>query len=212
MIRTQNTAINASSMADIAFLLLIFFMVTTTMEEEIGIQSILPTIDSKEESHRSDINTLEISINGSGQILIEKAISSKTEIKSAVRLFFSGDQGQPELISFEEKSLKSKLEGDQGTSLDKWRLKTAQLMGGEYQTLPEDAIIAIETNSEVAYKDYIFVQDEIRKSIMELRREWCSRNFNRPYESLNPRNADDKAILRAARLIYPIRIQDVNFV
>ncbi len=66
--------INAGSMADIAFLLLIFFLVTTTMDNDIGILKRLPKKEINQQIiDINERNVLEISINPNNQILIENS-------------------------------------------------------------------------------------------------------------------------------------------
>src|SRR6056300_638313 len=67
--------VNAGSMADIAFLLLIFFLVTTTIETDAGLDRMLPPIEPPD----TDVvikqkNIFTVSINKSGQLLVEEEL------------------------------------------------------------------------------------------------------------------------------------------
>ena len=86
MARRKLQEINAGSMADIAFLLLIFFLVTTTMESMYGISRKLPPPpDPKQEIPPvKERNLLEILINRNDQLMIEEHPAKFTEIKTEV--------------------------------------------------------------------------------------------------------------------------------
>lgn len=97
--RRNNEPINAGSMADIAFLLLIFFLVTTTIIEDQGIYVKLPpwddeiiTIDIKES------NVLSVNINGNNQLLVEGEMTQIDRLKELTKLFITnpnGDENKP---------------------------------------------------------------------------------------------------------------------
>ena len=74
MARRENSEINAGSMADIAFLLLIFFLVTTTMDVDSGISRKLPEKtppDQQNDVIVKEKNVFDIVVNRNNQILIE---------------------------------------------------------------------------------------------------------------------------------------------
>lgn len=213
MIRTTSPKINASSMADIAFLLLIFFLVTTTMEEEIGIKSILPPADTHQESRRSDIYSLEIKLNAQGNLLIENNMSSWTEIRGYVNEFYSPASNRSE--NYTSALCKEKLAQAELDEREKnqwmWRLQACELNGGSFWELKEKSQILIESSPSVSFETYIALQDSLHSAIKDLRRAWCLENGLKPYDKLNPGKKDDRRIIRTLRLMYPIRIQDVNF-
>ena len=70
--RRESPAVNAGSMADIAFLLLIFFLVTTTIQEDKGVLVRLPVWDDKPiETQMDQENVLTVIVNSSDRLLIE---------------------------------------------------------------------------------------------------------------------------------------------
>ncbi|HIN19273.1 MAG TPA: biopolymer transporter ExbD [Candidatus Marinimicrobia bacterium] len=72
MIKKQRRPIeevNSSSMADIAFLLLVFFLVTTTISMDKGISLVLPSEGNELEVNRKNI--VNILINESGKVLLD---------------------------------------------------------------------------------------------------------------------------------------------
>ncbi len=69
--RRKNNGVNAGSMADIAFLLLIFFLVATTIAQEKGLKVILPPYYEGEPGKASDRNVLSIRINADNKVMVE---------------------------------------------------------------------------------------------------------------------------------------------
>jgi len=92
--------INSSSMADIAFLLLIFFLVTTTMDMDKGIPMILP--ERGGEVKINPKNIAKILVNASGDVLFDGAIVTDMELKELLdtRIKERGldAEGKPKLI------------------------------------------------------------------------------------------------------------------
>jgi len=84
MARREIQEINAGSMADIAFLLLIFFLVSTTMESDKGILRILPPIEDKieEEVEVNTQNLLKVNINYKNDIRVS-GISRSVRFQNA---------------------------------------------------------------------------------------------------------------------------------
>ena len=96
MARRENSEINAGSMADIAFLLLIFFLVTTTMDVDSGIARKLP--EKSEDTPEVTIkekNVLDIVVNRNNQILVEGDQYVKvTDIKRIAMDFIDNGGGE----------------------------------------------------------------------------------------------------------------------
>ena len=84
--------INAGSMADIAFLLLIFFLVTTTMDAKLGINTTLPPWDEDQlqdppEIHARNIYT--ILVNSNGDLLVEGEFIKIDKLKDGAKRFIN---------------------------------------------------------------------------------------------------------------------------
>ena len=84
--------LNAGSMADIAFLLLIFFLVVTTIAEDKGIPVILPEYYEGEPGPVADRNVLKILVNADDNVLIEAVPTEKKTIKDIVIEFVTNPQ------------------------------------------------------------------------------------------------------------------------
>ena len=90
---SKNTRISADSLADIAFLLLIFFLVTTTIDVDKGIGLVLPGIEVVADVHPNNLITL--LINPDGDVLLDSQPVRLNELKSTIQ---SRLQNNPNLI------------------------------------------------------------------------------------------------------------------
>jgi len=80
--RRELEEINSSSMADIAFLLLVFFLVTTTISMDKGLSLVLPPVGEELEVNRKNITN--ILINESGKVLFDEKPAKAREIARLV--------------------------------------------------------------------------------------------------------------------------------
>ena len=92
-IRRPAQEINSSSMADIAFLLLVFFLVTTTISMDKGISLVLPSEGNELEVNRKNI--VNILMNESGKVLIDDKPIKVNAIRSLIERKISSN---PNLI------------------------------------------------------------------------------------------------------------------
>src|SRR5210317_143709 len=75
--------VNAGSMADIAFLLLIFFLVTTTIETDAGLDRMLPPIEPPDENVIiKQKNIFTVNINKNGQLLVEEELTNLNDLRA----------------------------------------------------------------------------------------------------------------------------------
>ncbi len=113
----KSPTVNAGSMADIAFLLLIFFLVTTTIPNDEGIQQKLP--QECEECPPPvtihDRNILEIVINKNNQLLADDQVVTLNEIKNLAKQFIDNNGRDPELSETPQEAVIS-LQSDRETS------------------------------------------------------------------------------------------------
>lgn len=77
--------IPTASMADIAFLLIIFFLVTTSFNQEMGLTLTLPPASDAEEVQVRSKNILNIWVNVAGEILLAEEIVSLQQVEPEVR-------------------------------------------------------------------------------------------------------------------------------
>lgn len=213
--------INASSMADIAFLLLIFFLVTTTLHKEKVIEERLPqrVPDGLLPPKVMPKDVLEIVANRRDQILLERELAEIEDIKDKVREFYVHPKtatNWPTLTRITRAAVKdsiSKLKAyiaqgkDYSNSLEKMedKLKTIDLVG-EYDELAKEGMVTIQLDNSTKFETYLKVLDQIMLGLNELRDELSREKFNIPYDKLNDRNEEDREKLKALRMVYPKRI------
>ncbi|MFM7588073.1 MAG: ExbD/TolR family protein [Bacteroidota bacterium] len=111
--------VNAGSMADIAFLLLIFFLVTTTIDTDKGISIKLPPMP-EENQPKNDIrikerNVLQVLVNANDMLLVDGQPSDIKAIKRLAKDFVDNPSKNPDLSESPQKAIIS-LKNDRGTS------------------------------------------------------------------------------------------------
>jgi hypothetical protein len=140
--------VNAGSMADIAFLLLIFFLVTTTIETDTGINRKLPPMeDSDEDVIIKQKNIFTVLINGKDQLLVEDELMELKNLRKAAIEFLDNGGGTGEDACSYCKGKRSPSSSDN----------------------PDKAIISLKNERETTYSTYISVQNELVAAYNELR-------------------------------------------
>lgn len=113
--------VNAGSMADIAFLLLIFFLVTTTIDTDKGISIRLPPMPEVDQPidnvKLKERNVLKVLVNAGDQLLVDGKLTNIKELKKATKLFIDNPADDPTLAETPQKAIVS-LKNDRGTSYD----------------------------------------------------------------------------------------------
>ena len=114
--------INASSMADIAFLLLVFFLVTTTMDIDKGILVTLPPYDPNQEDVEVKLNqrnVLEILVNARDQLLVEGELLDIAELKEFCMKHVDNDGVDPDFSDSPQEAVVA-LQNDKGTTYNRY--------------------------------------------------------------------------------------------
>jgi biopolymer transport protein ExbD len=164
--------VNAGSMADIAFLLLIFFLVTTTIETDAGLDRMLPPIEPPDEDVIiKQKNIFQVSINKNNQLLADDELTELKDLRSKAVAFLDNN-------------------GDGTCTYCKGAKNT------ESSDNPTKAIISLKNDRETKYSTYITVQNELVGAYNELRNRESMRLFNRPFvdleaDYLNPETDED---------------------
>jgi len=117
MAKRNAPEINASSMADIAFLLLVFFLVTTTIDVERGITVRLPewSDEPPPELNLNKRNVFTVLVNAQNQLLVRGELGKVEELRERAKEFIMNPTGNPELSEASNKAIIS-LKNDRGTN------------------------------------------------------------------------------------------------
>ncbi|RNL93032.1 biopolymer transporter ExbD [Sinomicrobium pectinilyticum] len=178
MARRSIPEVNAGSMADIAFLLLIFFLVTTTIETDSGLDRKLPPLEPPEEDVViKERNLLQVLINKSNQLMVNDELTKLEDLRQvAVDFIDNGgglnDKGEPCDYCQGAKDPKSSVH-------------------------PEKAIISLQNDRETKYSTYIAVQNELVAAYNVLRNRESQRLYKTDFTAMqdmynDPKTSDDQ--------------------
>ena len=173
--------LNAGSMADIAFLLLIFFLVTTTMATDEGINRKLPRICPAEDCtiDINERNILRIALNGKQEIMINNEIAPIESLKEIAKNFIDNN-------------------GDKSCTY---------CNGNSLITMsdnPKEAVISLQSDKQTSYKLFIKVQDELTKAYYELREVYANNVLGKSVKNLTSEEINN------IRILYPFIISEAQ--
>lgn len=215
--RRRQEPINAGSMADIAFLLLIFFLVTTTMDSEYGIPRLLSPMTEAPPAPVPKQNIFLVQLNDAGELLVQDDHIALEELPAKAIVFLTNPESRedlPRMTAISEATCLARIAmlGD-GSERAAWqqRLDAVRLIG-PYNELPPQAQMVIQAGSGVAYANYIAVQDVLEGVVSELRDALSKRAFGRPFDSLDEHDAMDRKRIQAVQRAVPMRIGDAELV
>ena len=180
--------INASSMADIAFLLLVFFLVTTTMDTDLGLSRLLPPPLPEDMPKPPEIkqrNIFEVLVNSNDQLLVEGDIMQVAELTETAKEFIANP--------------------DDDVKLPAKILKEVDFFGNVEVS---KQVISLQNDNGTSYNMYIQVQNELARAYNELRNELAMEKFGKTYDYFL--ETKDKAKVKAIRKIYPQRISEAE--
>lgn len=187
MAKRSAPEVNAGSMADIAFLLLIFFLVTTTIETDQGISRKLPPIDETEILNPPPIkekNIFTVLVGRDDRLLVENNLMELRDLRQAAIDFL--DNGGDGTCQF-----------CQGTK------------DPASSDNPTKAIISLQNDSETSYKAYISVQNELVAAYYFLRDRECMKRYNKTYRELEAMYDDPKTSEEKKAKLEPL-IKDIQ--
>lgn len=158
-------AMNTSSTADIAFLLLCYFLMTTTMGSQTGLSRRLPPMPDKnqkvEDQKVNRRNIIVVKINSADRLLAGNEPIDVSQLKDKIKEFLTNPADDPNLP---EKELKN-IEGF-----------------GDYRV--SKGVISLQNDRGTSYQAYIAVQNELVKAINELRDEFARKNWGKGFDQL----------------------------
>ncbi len=113
--RRAGVQVNASSMADIAFLLLIFFLVTTTIDVETGIRVLLPEMENAPPPPINSRNIFSIKINFNDEVMVRGEMTEVGQIKEKTKKFITNPDRKANLAAAANQAIIS-LQNDRSTT------------------------------------------------------------------------------------------------
>ncbi len=186
MAKRKIPEINASSMADISFLLLIFFLVSTSMSVDKGLSRRLPPpLQPNQKVEDMDINKRNIfvvKINSMNQLLVQGKELDIKQLRAKTKEFIDNKANDPELP-----------------------VKVAEEIEGlglvEYT---KDHVISVQNDVDTQYQAYLEVQNELVAAYNELRDEYARNRFGVSYAEL------DEDMQKAIQKVYPQKISEAE--
>ncbi|WP_294632544.1 biopolymer transporter ExbD [uncultured Bacteroides sp.] len=179
--------VNSSSTADIAFLLLIFFLITTSMDTDRGLARRLPpppeTEDHKDDSDKvKERNVMTVFLNMNDQLMANGEYVNVDQLRTMAKEFIANpynDESKPEKHT-----------------------KEIQFFGAVQVT--EKHVVSLRCDRTSSYKAYLAVQNELVAAYNELRDELAQEKWGKDYAAL------DEDQQKAVREIYPQKISEAE--
>ena len=171
--KKKTPAINSSSTADIAFLLLCYFLMTTTMGEQAGLQRRLPPIPDKdqkvEDQKVNRRNIVIVRINSADRLFAGNEAMDVSLLKDKMKEFLANPLDNPELPEKEPKEIEGK------------------------PYMVSKGVISLQNDRGTSYQAYIAVQNELVKAVNELRDEFAMREYGKTFARLSE---DEQSIVK----------------
>ena len=175
--RKKIQAIPVAAMADIAFLLLTFFLVATTMNVDTGLHRLLPPLpapNQKTENVRiKERNLLRVFVNRYDRVMVNREAIDVAQLKDKARDFILNRDDDPALPEMEEVQI---------DLIGLWPVSRG--------------VISLQSDRGTSYDMYIMVQNELTRAFNEIRDEVSMEKFGRKFTELavRQRNAIQKAV------------------
>ena len=175
--------IPTASMADIAFMLLIFFLVATTMDVDKGLSRVLPPMPDREQEDQQirERNIFTVRVNAQDMLLVEGQLDDLINLRDRAKEFIAN----PDDLSHLPEKVVEEVE-----------------YFGEVPISRQ--VISLQNARGTSYGMYIKVQNELTAAYNELRNELAMDRFGRNFDQLD---SDQQA---AVRTIFPMRISEAE--
>lgn len=184
MSKKETPELNASSLADIAFLLLIFFLVATTMSTDTGLARMLPPMLPNTETDAPPIkerNVFQVNLNYKNQMLVEGEWCEIGDLKEKAKEFIANPTDAENLPEKQETEIP---------------------YFGTYRV--SKGVISLQNDRGSQYQAYLQVQNELQAAYNELRNELAKAKFHKTYEDCSDDEQD------AIKKVYPQRISEAE--
>ncbi len=172
----KTPGLNTQSTADIAFLLLCYFLMTSTMDQQSGLQRRLPPMPDQnqktEDTKVNKRNIIIVKINSSDRLFAGDQLLDVSQLKDKIKEFITNPNNDPNLPEREMKNIEGY---------------------GEYPV--SKGVISLQNDRGTSYRAYIAVQNELVKAINEVRDDFCRQNYGKAYTFLTE---DQQKIVREA--------------
>ena len=184
--KRKTSEINSSSMADIAFLLLIFFLVTTSMSTSTGLSRRLPPpLQPDQVIPPVDVNKRNIfvvKVNSQNQLMVQGELMELQDLRQKTKEFIKNENDDPHLPAKIEENI--------------------PLLGT--MSITKDHVISLQNDVDTQYQAYINVQNELVAAYNELRNELGKEKFGANFDVLN----EDQQ--KAVQSVYPQKISEAE--
>ncbi len=198
--------INAASMADIAFMLLIFFLVTTTMSVDKGItRKLPPPVPPNAQTPKvKERNVLSVLVNKDNQVAIQGELTDLNTLTERVKEFIQNPNDDPNLS--EHEFISDLLDREmKKPKPDQNKIKIYKEILDQMGNMPKSkGVVSLQTDRATKYEMYIHVQDAIVKAFNELRDQLARQVYGKPFKDLKE---DQQKLIRE---IYPISLSEAE--
>ena len=166
--------VNSSSTADMAFLLLCFFMMTTTMDQDKGLSRRLPPMPDPnhklEDQKVNKRNIVVVKINSQDKLLVGSKPMHVSALREEVKRFIKNPYGDE--------------------TLPEWKDTTITYANKNYDFKISKGVISLQNDRGTSYAKYIEVQNELVGAFNDLREEEAKAKFNKPFSELDEEQQD----------------------
>ena len=171
MASKKTPALNTSSTADIAFLLLCYFLMTTTMGTQTGLQRRLPPMPDKnqkvEDQKVNKRNLITVKINSQDRLMAGNEPMDVSQLKEKIKIFLTNPANDPTLPE---------------------RVPTSIEGYGNYPV--SKGVISLQNDRGTSYRAYIAVQNELVRAVNELRDELSLSSYGKVFANLTDDQRD----------------------
>jgi len=164
--KKSTPSLNTSSTADIAFLLLCYFLMTSTMDQQAGLQRRLPPMPAKDQQAQDQKvnrrNIIIVKINSADRLFAGNEALDVSLLKDKIKEFLTNPNNDPSLPE-----------------------KTMSDIAGYGQYPVSKGIISLQNDRGTSYQAYIAVQNELVRAINELRDQFALQNYGKIFNNLS---------------------------
>ena len=162
MAKRKTPGLNTQSTADIAFLLLCYFLMVSTMDQQSGLIRRLPQMPDKnqkvEDTKVNKRNIIIVKINSQDRLFAGDQLMDVSQLKDKIKEFITNPADDPNLPEREVKAIEG---------------------FGDYPV--SKGVISLQNDRGTSYNAYIAVQNELVKAVNEVRDDFCKQNFGRVF-------------------------------